>query len=670
MFAPRPSAPLTPRSPAGTPRSARRLTTTNTTPSRPSSFSSSLPLAPLPPLSLRPYPSKPYADDADFAALRDDDRDAVDRAAERMRSAGSDRLRDLAGTMAEIEEGKRSVEEACKNLREAAMDMTRALKKEREDEEAAKEQEAQVAQRARKLKGDVEAIRADINEVEAKLNARRARTFTSPTLRPSNSLLTDLYTISPDATIVKLKQREAYQRQASQNGPELAFFEDKLGLKIRGRGRDQIQFKFTNIDPGNYNRPFSFDIDVSQPTYAVASVSPVGFLPPAQVIVPLLAALNRSRDFYGFVRSMRAAFKLEVRLEKMVFPPGVEGEREKDAERNDSDIGPPESTNPCGDELDSAREFSLSHTPSLRQKPVMLSYTAVDCFTDTPWSGNPAAVFVLDAGDPQFEETQILQRIAVELFLPAAAFVRPIADSTEEIPHYSIKYFSPVREIPLCGHATMGSSFVLLASHPAATSIEFETTLHGHLIAQRGMDGSISLEFPSDEGILDRVDPSGKAFKDAVSAIGVATGLKTEDVVDVAYSSRGCLIEVTRGVDLKELVVQAKKLAHLASFVVLTQLSPLGSPYDIYSRVFTAAVGADEDPVCGSAHCFIGPRWLGTSARQRLERTAFQDAATSELRCRQVSKRGGEMTVRWEPNTGRAGLSGHAVAISKGHFLI
>lgn len=196
MFA-RPSAPLTPRSPAvGTPRSARRLTTTATTPSRPSTFAAAFPLAPLPPLSLRPYPPSAYAADEDFAALRADDRDNIDRAVDRMRQAGSDRLRDLAGTMAEIDEGKRSVEEECRNLRDAAMDMTHQLKIERDQAEEAKEKEAEVAQRARKLKGDVDAIRADILEVEAKLAARRTRACL-PSYTRTLSWLTDAPALVP-----------------------------------------------------------------------------------------------------------------------------------------------------------------------------------------------------------------------------------------------------------------------------------------------------------------------------------------------------------------------------------------------------------------------------------------------------------------------------------------
>ena len=60
---------------------------------------------------------------------------------------------------------------------------------------------------------------------------------------------------------------------------------------------------------------------------------PTSFLPHTQVLAPLVDALNKSRDLYAFLRQMRAAFKLEVKLEKMAFAPGAEGEREKDAER-------------------------------------------------------------------------------------------------------------------------------------------------------------------------------------------------------------------------------------------------------------------------------------------------------------------------------------------------
>ena len=75
----------------------------------------------------------------------------------------------------------------------------------------------------------------------------------------------------------------------------------------------------------------------------------------------------------------------------------------------------------------------------------MLSYTAVDCFTDTPWAGNPVAVFVLQPDASELEDLPRLLRVAAELFLPACAFVRPLPDSTADNPHYAIKYFSPVR---------------------------------------------------------------------------------------------------------------------------------------------------------------------------------------------------------------------------------
>lgn len=75
----------------------------------------------------------------------------------------------------------------------------------------------------------------------------------------------------------------------------------------------------------------------------------------------------------------------------------------------------------------------------------MLSYTTVDCFTDKAWSGNPAAVFVLAPDEAVFDDLAHLQTLAIELCIPATAFVRPLPDSTAEEPHYQIRYFSPVR---------------------------------------------------------------------------------------------------------------------------------------------------------------------------------------------------------------------------------
>lgn len=171
----RPSAPTTPRSPAlGTPRTASRRLTTNTTPSRPFHAPTFAPPI-LPSLSPRPYPTTPYADDPDFASQRQADIATIDYAVNIMRSSSSARRTALAGMLAEIEEEKRRVEEAAKSLGEVAREMVKSLAREREEGEQARELEAEVLQRGRALKVQVEGIRADIAEAEAKLLARRER---------------------------------------------------------------------------------------------------------------------------------------------------------------------------------------------------------------------------------------------------------------------------------------------------------------------------------------------------------------------------------------------------------------------------------------------------------------------------------------------------------------
>ena len=85
----------------------------------------------------------------------------------------------------------------------------------------------------------------------------------------------------------------------------------------------------------------------------------------------------------------------------------------------------------------------------------------------------------------------------------------------------------------------MGSSHVLLGSvHPTVKQIKFETTLHGHLFARRAPDGRITLGFPSDEGILETVDPASERYLVAVQGIEEAAGVAASAVVDVAYSSQ------------------------------------------------------------------------------------------------------------------------------------
>lgn len=234
MYSPQPGT-------ATTPRSSRRLTVANNnntlTPSRPVI---SLPVqhAPLPKLNPKSYRQQPYAVDAAFQQRLNDDWHALDYAVQTMADSLSSKRKDINASLAEIDEERRRIEAATKGLGELAKDMQRELKREIEEQREAKSKKVEVEQRQRTLEQQMDSIAAEIREEQKKLTARREREWRTMRAHGANIervLMTDSSTF---VLTVKARQREAFRRQQAKNGPELTFFEDKLGLKIRGIGRE------------------------------------------------------------------------------------------------------------------------------------------------------------------------------------------------------------------------------------------------------------------------------------------------------------------------------------------------------------------------------------------------------------------------------------------------
>ncbi|SCZ89224.1 BZ3500_MvSof-1268-A1-R1_Chr1-1g01040 [Microbotryum saponariae] len=297
--------PLThsPRSPAlATPRS-RRATNMYQQPSTPSR-AMAVAFQSLPNLCPRPYKETHYTDDDDDTFVSQLERDAleIEQAITRLGQAISERKRDLAATVAELDDQKRSSAAEIRALIERAKEVKLDLSKEVEDQREARLKTSEVTQQERHLAGQIDSLNNEVEEERRKLRAKRERNFHMDASR------------FRDLTTDKSKQREAFTKQASKNGPECTFFEQKTGLKIEGRGRDKIHFKFTNIDRRNYGRPFSFVIDVSQPAYEVTSIMPINYIS-EQVLSSLLSKLNEDRNLYAFLRSMREEFRHEVELE-------------------------------------------------------------------------------------------------------------------------------------------------------------------------------------------------------------------------------------------------------------------------------------------------------------------------------------------------------------------
>jgi len=264
---------------------------------------------------------------------------------------------------------------------------------------------------------------------------------------------------------------------------------------------------------------------------------------------------------------------------------------------------------------------------------VSQTFHQVDAFTNEPFRGNPAAVFVLDEpADPVW-----MQSVALEMNLSETAFCHSSPRTSEE---WGLRWFTPTAEMDLCGHATLATAHVLVEEHGAGGEIEFQTK-SGRLTAI-SVDGGIRLDFPVD---VVNVLPVSEKMADALGLPIVDAGIGLTDLV----------LEVGTAADVRGCAPDLQLLARLADRgVVVTAQCDDRDDIDIVSRVFAPNVGIPEDPVTGSAHTTLAAWWA-----PRLGPV---------LRAEQASSRGGELDVSLVGE--RVHLTGCAVTVARGMLLI
>jgi PhzF family phenazine biosynthesis protein len=252
--------------------------------------------------------------------------------------------------------------------------------------------------------------------------------------------------------------------------------------------------------------------------------------------------------------------------------------------------------------------------------------TIVDAFTDAPFTGNPAGVCVLAA--PTADGW--MQAVAAELNLAETAFLVPRADGDHDL-----RWFTPTTEIDLCGHATLASAHVLGGER------RFHTR-SGLLTCGPGDDGGITLDFPANPP-APVPDPP-----DWAPALGVAP-----DRVLSVWSTRDdwSLVEVATADDVRSATPDSAAIRGRGCGIVVVVAAGDRRSIDSVCRVFAPAVGIDEDPVTGAAHCIIAP-WLS----ERTGGTTFTG--------QQASARGGIVGMRLAGD--RVVLSGRAVTVIEG----
>lgn len=242
--------------------------------------------------------------------------------------------------------------------------------------------------------------------------------------------------------------------------------------------------------------------------------------------------------------------------------------------------------------------------PSFIPMPMLLSSPIyqVDAFTDVPFKGNPAGVVLL--GEPM--EVALMQQIALEMNVSETAFVLPCDD------FFQIRYFTPTREVPLCGHATLAASHVLFESGAADICSELYLKAEGADLTIRKTSDGIAMNFPVYPLSLLAVPD---CFEEIIGFRPVELYSSLYDwVVAVAASED----EVARAVPQFSRM-QAAGLGHL----MITAPAETNG-FDFVLRCFAPVSGIDEDPVTGSAHCALTPYWAS-----RLDKTVLHSLQLS-----------------------------------------
>lgn len=258
----------------------------------------------------------------------------------------------------------------------------------------------------------------------------------------------------------------------------------------------------------------------------------------------------------------------------------------------------------------------------------------VDAFTAQAFRGNPAGVCVMERA----AQEAWMQNVATEMNLSETAFLYPQDDV------YQLRWFTPVAEVALCGHATLASAHVLWQDGDLAEGQQARfNTKSGLLTADREVDW-IKLDFPAKQaeavasppdGLLESLGITRPKFV-GKNAFDYLIEVESEDVVRSLGPDFGRLLTV----EARGAIVTARSAS---------------ADFDFVSRFFAPAVGVDEDPATGSAHCCLAPYWAEKLGKQDM--TGYQ-----------ASARGGVIRVVLRGD--RVWLYGQAVTVFNGELVL
>lgn len=256
----------------------------------------------------------------------------------------------------------------------------------------------------------------------------------------------------------------------------------------------------------------------------------------------------------------------------------------------------------------------------------------IDAFTDEPFRGNPAAVALL--ADDRTDDW--MQSIAMEMNQAETAFLRLREDG------FALRWFTPMAEVDLCGHATLASAHYLWSEGLLGlTDIARFHTRSGVLTARRDADGWITIDLPA-------IEPREVVVPDDLLAV---LGVTPTRVFGGAFDLL-CVVDDQGVVERLGPDLHAMARWDVRGVIVTAPSDEHG--VDFISRCFYPALGIPEDPVTGSAHCALAPYWHRVTGRDTLVG-------------RQASRRGG--LVRCTVVNDRVLLAGKAVTTLVGELV-
>ncbi len=260
-----------------------------------------------------------------------------------------------------------------------------------------------------------------------------------------------------------------------------------------------------------------------------------------------------------------------------------------------------------------------------------LTVTQVDAFTNTPFAGNPAAVCVL----PEERDEQWMQNVASEMNLSETAFLLRHADG------FNLRWFTPLVEVDLCGHATLASSHVLWESGLLKPDEQARFFTRSGLLTAERQGNWIELNFPATPAEATDMP------EDLLLALGISATYVGKNRFDY-------LVEVASEDILCSMKPDYSRLLTVSARGIIVTCRASTPGYDFVSRFFAPCVGINEDPVTGSAHCCLAPYWSAKLGKETL--MAYQ-----------ASARGGILRVTVDGD--RVKLAGQAVTVLRGELV-